>query len=94
MKRTPIASDPECSKSSGVIGGVGVYGPTEDGLNVRYTNDMKRHYGYDPQFPIERYVDGLRSLAVPNREGGHARRGRSALRARSDSHVGVPKWYM
>ncbi len=60
---TPIASDPECKK--------GFYGKSEDQLNVRYTNDMKRRYGIDPQFPIERYVDGLRSKKVPNREGEH-----------------------
>jgi hypothetical protein len=60
---TPIADDPECKK--------GFYAKSEDQLNVRYTNDMKRRYGFDPQFPIQRYVDGLRSKKVPNRDGEH-----------------------
>ncbi len=70
---TPVSADPECQKPcSNPTGCIGFYGSAEDGLNVRYTNDMKRRYGVDPQFPIERYVDGLRSLDVPNREGEHA----------------------
>lgn len=58
-----IADDPECKK--------GFYTAAEDALNVRYTNDMKRKYGIDPQFPIARYVDGLKSKLVPNRNGEH-----------------------
>jgi len=58
-------SDPNCATNKGL------YGPKEDGLNVRYTNDMKRRYGMTPQFPIERYVDGLKSTLVPNRQGEH-----------------------
>ena len=67
---TPIASDPECLKSCGASC-VGFYTPAEDNLNVRYTNDMKRKYGFDPQFPVQRYIDGLTTLKVPNREGEH-----------------------
>ena len=58
-----VADDPECKK--------GFYLSSEDALNVRYTNDMKRRYGFDPQFPVERYVDGLKSRTVPNRDGEH-----------------------
>jgi hypothetical protein len=58
-------TDPNCATNKGL------YGPEEDGLNVRYTNDMKRRYGMNPQFPIERYVDGLKSDMVPDRQGEH-----------------------
>jgi len=58
-------SDPNCATNKGL------YGPKEDGLNTRYTNDMKRRYGTDPQFPIARYVDGLKSRLAPNQQGEH-----------------------
>ena len=61
---TAIADDPECKKAA-------FYTATEDGLNVRYTNDMKRRYGFDPQFPVDRYIDGLKSAKVPDRDGEH-----------------------
>ena len=67
---TPIASDANCQKSCG-NNCVGYYTLQDDGINSRYTNDMKRRYGYDPQFPIQRYVDGLTSRTVPDREGEH-----------------------
>ncbi len=67
---SPIASDPECQKSCGA-NCLGFYTSAEDNLNVRYTNDMKRKYGFDPQFPVQRYVDGLKSLKVPNQDGEH-----------------------
>ena len=65
-----ISADPECQKSCGA-NCLGFYTSAEDNLNVRYTNDMKRKYGFDPQFPVQRYVDGLKTLKVPNREGEH-----------------------
>jgi hypothetical protein len=49
----------------------GLYGPKEDSLGVRYSDDMKRRYGVDPQFPVQRYVDGIRSSLVPDRTGEH-----------------------
>ncbi len=67
---SPIALDPECQKSCGASC-LGFYTSAEDNLNVRYTNDMKRRYGFDPQLPVQRYVDGLKSLTVPNQEGEH-----------------------
>ncbi len=67
---TPISSDPNCTISCGV-NCVGYYTAKDDNLNVRYVNDMKRRYGIAPQFPIERYVDGLTSVKVPNRDGEH-----------------------
>jgi hypothetical protein len=67
---TAISADPNCQASCGASC-AGYYTAAEDGLNVRYTNDMKRRYGFDPQFPVQRYIDGLRSLKVPNRDGEH-----------------------
>jgi hypothetical protein len=37
-------------------------------LNLRHVH-MKQKYGVDVQFPIERYVNGLTSSGVPNRDG-------------------------
>jgi len=66
---TPISADPSCQTPSGV--GMGYYTPDEDGLNVRYTDDMKRRYGVAPQFDVDRYVRGFTSARVPDREGEH-----------------------
>ena len=59
-------ADPNC-----LLPNKGVYGPKEDGLNVRYTDEMKRRYETNPQFPVTRYVDGLSSALVPDRIGEH-----------------------
>ncbi len=37
-------------------------------MNLRHVH-MKQKYGVDVQFPIQRYVNGLQSTAVPNRDG-------------------------
>jgi hypothetical protein len=57
-------SDPNCL--------LGAFSRTEDSLNVRYTDDMPRRYGIAPQFPVERYIDGLRNQLVPDRASEHA----------------------
>jgi len=57
-------SDPSCQINGGY------YGATEDNLNVRFTN-MKRRFGVDPQFPIDRYVKGLTERTAPKRETQH-----------------------
>ena len=70
-------NDPACQwcplamNDANCVTNKGLYSATEDDLNVRYTNDMKRRYGMNPQFPIERYVDGLTSPLVPDRLGEH-----------------------
>jgi hypothetical protein len=46
------------------------YDATQDQANVRFFH-MKQRFGVDPQFPIERYVNGLKSRIVPNRDGEH-----------------------
>jgi hypothetical protein len=66
----PIAGDPNCTLNCGP-NCAGYYTDKEDSLNTRYVNDMKRRFGLDPQFPISRYVSGLRSAKVPNRDGEH-----------------------
>jgi len=67
---SPIGSDPNCTSCVG--GGScpqkGWYRSTEDGINVRYTSDMRRRYGLDPQWNVQRYVDGLSSRTVPDRD--------------------------
>lgn len=57
------ASDPACA--------AGDYTAAEDQLNVRYAN-MKKRFGVDPQFPIQRYVDALTASKVPRRDSEHA----------------------
>lgn len=47
------------------------YHPGEaDDLNVRFF-DMKRRFGVDPRYPIERYVRGLSSRTSPHRDTEH-----------------------
>jgi len=46
------------------------WGAAEDSLNVRFF-DMKRRFGVDPQYPIERYVRALTNRRVPNRTTDH-----------------------
>ncbi len=41
-----------------------------DNLNVRFFKPRER-FGYDPRFPIERYVKGLTARHVPDRFGEH-----------------------
>ncbi len=47
---------------------LGYFKAAEDTLNTRYVR-MKERYGVDPQFPISRYVNGLKGYTVPNRDG-------------------------
>lgn len=46
------------------------YLPEDDDLNVRFF-DMKRRFGVDPQYPLERYVRGLTQAAIPSRDAEH-----------------------
>jgi len=74
---TPIGEDPNCNACAGVTNNCPEKGwyttastnadpQAADGLNVRYTNSMRARYGLDPQWNIQRYVDGLSSLTVPD----------------------------
>ena len=76
----PIGSDPNCNScapGSTTCPQKGWYTPANqsvpytaaDGLNVRYTNAMRGRYGLDPQWSVQRYVDGLSSRTVPDRTG-------------------------
>lgn len=40
--------------------------PDDDNVNVRFF-DMKRRFGVDPRFPVERYVRGFKTATVPDR---------------------------
>jgi len=62
-------ADPNCRKGNYVD-------PNDWGtfIGVRHVH-MKAKYGFDPQFPLSRYVNGLRSLRVPDRTGEYPRTG-------------------
>jgi hypothetical protein len=55
-----LSADSECAK--------GMLTAQEDSLNLRCF-DQKRRFGFDLLYPIERYVDGLEQLEVPNQAG-------------------------
>lgn len=62
-RQESAAGDSECQKAGGF------YSAAEDPLNVRF-HKMKSRFGVDPQYPLERYKDGLTSLTVPGRVPG------------------------
>jgi hypothetical protein len=75
----PIGDDPNCRTCAGgmpTCPQLGWYTPASpnvniganDGLNVRYTDSMRARYGLDPQWNVQRYVDGLSSRMVPDRD--------------------------
>ena len=80
LSGTPIGEDPNCNAcapGASTCPMKGWYSPATtstpisaaDGLNVRYGEQyMQRRYGLDPQFAIQRYVDGLKSNQVPDRD--------------------------
>jgi hypothetical protein len=77
----PIAADPNCNACAAGASTCkpGWWTPATtpqvpiaaaDGLNVRYGEQtMRRRYGFDNQHNVQRYVDGLRSPHVPDRDG-------------------------
>ncbi|MCL2777056.1 MAG: hypothetical protein FWD73_03560 [Polyangiaceae bacterium] len=60
------ASAPECNDP--VYGPY--YGPKDDDLNVRFFH-MKQRFGVDPQYPLQRYIDGFTKARVPDRATEH-----------------------
>jgi len=67
---TPIAQDPNCLQK-GWFDPPTSSSPVEaiDGLNVRYGSQyMRRRYGFDNQHDVQRYIDGLSSSIVPDRD--------------------------
>jgi hypothetical protein len=56
------ASDAKCVQQS-------TYPANEDGLDVRFGDLTKRRYGLDPQWSVQRYIDGLRKATVLDRDG-------------------------
>jgi hypothetical protein len=55
-------------------------------LNLRHVH-MKQKYGVDPQFPIQRYVNGLTSTTVPDRCGEYG--GSGCTQTGSGGYVGT-----
>ncbi len=86
VSKALIGSDPNCNACAGgqtTCPQKGWYTPAStstpiaaaDGVNVRYSQQLMRpKYGFDSQFAIQRYVDGLRLPTVPDRdhEGDHS----------------------
>src|SRR5262249_41440626 len=69
------ANDPSCELPGDVDSNtnqpqLGYYPANSDRLNTRFFH-MRQRYGLDPQFPIARYVVGLSSALVPNRDSEH-----------------------
>ncbi len=65
------ASDPNCTSCAGGLASCpkkGWYAPGQDSLDARFTDDMSRRYGLDPQWSVQRYVDGLRLWTAPDRD--------------------------
>ncbi len=58
-------SDPQCQTNGGVYSAVDDWGFD---LNLRHVHEQQK-YGTSVQFPIQRYVLGLTSAKVPNRDG-------------------------
>jgi hypothetical protein len=77
---TPIGQDPNCNACAGgttTCPQKGWYTPAapafpitaDDGLGARYGRQvMRQKYGYDNQHNYQRYVDGLKSPTVPDRD--------------------------
>jgi len=71
---TPI--DPSCEPCTlnpgdpACVTNGGFWTQEEQPLNVRMFH-MKQRFGVDPQYPIQRYIDGLSTANVPNRDGEH-----------------------
>jgi hypothetical protein len=64
---SPGNTDPACVAATGVA----VYSAVNDwgyDPNLRHVH-MRQKYGIDPQFPVERYSNGLTSPVVPDRTG-------------------------
>jgi hypothetical protein len=61
-------SDPNCSKDDGDGNGPGYVG-TRYNCACHRCWEMKRRFGFDLLFPIDRYKRGLSSSTVPNRAG-------------------------
>ncbi|MGA2448074.1 MAG: hypothetical protein ABTD50_05315 [Polyangiaceae bacterium] len=62
---TGTATDPNCTPPNNQYTQYNDWGYN---LNLRHVH-MKQKYGLDPQYPIQRYVNGLTSPEVPDRNG-------------------------
>lgn len=92
-----IKDDPNCKElgspprqGDGNEGYAGYYGPTDDNLNVRF-HRMKERYGIDPQYPIQRYVDGFTKFRVPDRDAEHPTKVGANGRREIGAYTSTPK---
>ena len=68
---TPLSpSCQSCAEPNTNCGPSPFYDAGDNPLNVRMFQ-VKRRFGVDIQFPLQRYVDGLSSATVPDRDGEH-----------------------
>jgi hypothetical protein len=74
-------SDPSCANGDYAAWNDWGFNP-----NLRHVH-MKAKYGVDPQFPISRYVNGLTSTTVPDREGEYPSNASMQMTA---NYVGTP----
>lgn len=58
-----VADDPACLQQR-------YHQPEDDPLAIRFF-DMKPRFGFDPRYPLSRYVRGLTARAVPSRDREH-----------------------
>jgi hypothetical protein len=65
---TVVENDPICIDTP-------YYDAEDEDLNVRFVQ-MKRRFGVDPQYPLDRYVLGLLSAKVPDRLHDHDANGK------------------
>jgi len=83
VSASAASSDPSCA-----MGPYSATNPNDWGydLNLRHVH-TKAKYGVDPQLPIQRYLNGLTSTTVPDRDGEYP--GTSAGNITSSGYVGM-----
>jgi hypothetical protein len=62
------ANDPACAPNARYDSGGTAAGEAPGTANIRHVR-MKQNFGIDSQYPIDRYVQGLTSAMVPDRNG-------------------------
>ncbi|AKV02365.1 hypothetical protein AKJ09_09028 [Labilithrix luteola] len=77
-----VENDPICSTTP-------YYADRDDSPDARFFQ-MKRRFGVDPQFPLDRYVQGLLSAKVPSREDDHDADGRYTPTPSCDNPIFAP----
>lgn len=86
-KEVPAGVTPPAGTTEGYAG---YYGPNDDSLNVRF-HRMKERFGIDPQYPLQRYIDGLQKPRVPDRTAEHPETKLPSGRRDIKAYVSAPK---